>query len=61
LLPGENVVAFLERCVDAGVLLTPGASSGQQYENWVRLCFTSVPPAELADALQRLRGVLRTA
>ena len=47
-------VAFLERCADAGVLLTPGASCGADYAKWVRLCFTSVPPARLDSALGRL-------
>jgi N-succinyldiaminopimelate aminotransferase len=56
---GEDVHGFLRRCLDAGVLLTPGAASGQAYASWVRLCFTFVPPDELADAVARLRGVLR--
>jgi N-succinyldiaminopimelate aminotransferase len=55
---GEDTLGFLERCLDAGVLLTPGSASGSDYEGWVRICFTSVPPAELDDALARLRGVL---
>jgi N-succinyldiaminopimelate aminotransferase len=59
--PGEDVHGFLRRCLDAGVLLTPGSASGQSYETWVRLCFTVVPPAELDDALARLRGVLSAA
>jgi N-succinyldiaminopimelate aminotransferase len=56
---GEDVHGFLRRCLDAGVLLTPGAASGQAYASWVRLCFTFVPPHDLADAVVRLRGVLR--
>jgi N-succinyldiaminopimelate aminotransferase len=55
---GEDVHGFLRRCLDAGVLLTPGAASGRDYATWVRLCFTVVPPAELADAVQRLAGVI---
>jgi aspartate/methionine/tyrosine aminotransferase len=39
-------------------LLTPGTASGKDYEGWVRVCFTTVPPAELADALSRIRGVI---
>lgn len=49
---------LLERCLDAGVMLTPGASCGDDYARWVRLCFTSVPPDVLAEGLARLRGVL---
>jgi N-succinyldiaminopimelate aminotransferase len=55
---GESPLAFLERCVDAGVLLTPGTASGKDYEDWVRLCFTTLPPDDLAEALRRLRAVL---
>jgi N-succinyldiaminopimelate aminotransferase len=57
--PGEDVHGFLRRCLDAGVLLTPGAASGAAYASWVRLCFTVVPPPELEDALGRLQVVLR--
>ncbi|MCA9603891.1 MAG: hypothetical protein KC417_17790 [Myxococcales bacterium] len=49
---------MLERCVDGGVLLTPGGASGRDYESFIRLCFTSVEPGALDDALQRLRTVL---
>jgi N-succinyldiaminopimelate aminotransferase len=54
----RNLVAFLERCVDAGVLLTPGTACGRDFPTWARLCYTTVPPAELEDALARLRSVL---
>ena len=40
-------MGFLERCLDAGVLLTPGSASGEAYGNWVRLCFTTVPQDQL--------------
>ncbi len=55
---GEDVLGLLERCLAAGVLLTPGAASGKDYASWVRLCFTSVPPEDLAIALARLAPVL---
>ena len=61
LAPGdEDCTAFLERCADAGVLLTPGRSCGADYAKWVRLCFTSVPPAQLAQALEKLGPLVRT-
>lgn len=55
-LPAEatSATAFLEACADRGVLLTPGAVSGKDYARWVRVCFTSVPPAELEDALDAI-------
>ncbi len=55
--PEDSCVPFLERCVEAGVLLTPGAACGRDYARWVRLCFTSIPPAKLEIALQRLATV----
>ena len=55
---GETLMGFLERCLDAGVMLTPGSASGQAFERWARLCFTSVPEVELAAALERLKPVL---
>ena len=54
----ESAMGFLERCLDAGVMLTPGTASGQAYEDWARLCFTCVPQAQLEEALAALRPVL---
>lgn len=54
-----DATGFLERCVEAGVLLTPGQASGKDFGRWVRLCFTTLPPDELDDALAKLRTVLR--
>jgi N-succinyldiaminopimelate aminotransferase len=51
---GETATELLERCVDAGVMLTPGNACGSAYGNWARLCFTSVPEQELLEALARL-------
>jgi len=59
--PGAaDCTAFLERCADAGVLLTPGRSCGADYATWVRLCFTSVPPVQLAAALEKLVPLFQT-
>jgi N-succinyldiaminopimelate aminotransferase len=55
---GEALDGFLERCLDAGVLLTPGTACGRNYGTWVRLCFTSVPPTDLEQAVERLKRVL---
>jgi len=56
--PGENAELVLERCVDAGVILTPGSACGKDYENWARLCFTVIPETELREALARLQQAL---
>jgi len=58
LAPGEDIAGFLGRCLDAGVLLTPGSACGADYSSWVRLCFTSLPPHELELALERLKPLL---
>ncbi len=55
---GEDTIDLLERCLAAGVLLTPGAASGKDYPGWVRLCFTSVPPDELAIAHERIAPIV---
>jgi N-succinyldiaminopimelate aminotransferase len=57
--PGEGLDGFLKRCLDAGVLLTPGDAIGRDFATWVRLCFTAVPPDQLEEALARLAPVLR--
>jgi N-succinyldiaminopimelate aminotransferase len=55
---GEGLTEILERCLDGGVMLTPGTACGIDYGTWARLCFTSVPEAELHEALACLRAVL---
>jgi N-succinyldiaminopimelate aminotransferase len=54
-----TALPFLERCLSAGVLLTPGSACGREYARWVRLCFTSVPLPELRAALALLAPLLR--
>ena len=39
-------------------MLTPGPACGAAFGSWARLCVTSVPEAELHEALAILRGVL---
>jgi N-succinyldiaminopimelate aminotransferase len=56
--PGETLVNVLERCLAAGVMLTPGTACGSGYSSWARLCFTAVPEPELREALKLLHGTL---
>jgi N-succinyldiaminopimelate aminotransferase len=56
--PSEDLNGILQRCLDAGVMLTPGTACGSAFDTWARLCFTSVPEAELHEALGQLRSVL---
>ncbi|HEX2675980.1 MAG TPA: pyridoxal phosphate-dependent aminotransferase [Polyangiales bacterium] len=54
----ETLMTVLERCLDAGVMLTPGTACGQDFTTWARLCFTVLPENELREALDKLRGAL---
>jgi len=57
-LDERGTTGFLEDCLEDGVVLAPGSSSGEAYEGWVRLCFTVVPPDDMARAARRLAGRL---
>lgn len=59
--PGEALDGFLARCLEAGVLLTPGPAAGAAYRTFVRLCFTAVDPDALGAALSRLAPLLAPA
>jgi N-succinyldiaminopimelate aminotransferase len=53
-LDERGLAPFLEACLQDGVLVAPGASSGAAYASWIRLCYTACPPAEVAEAVRRL-------
>ena len=53
-LDDRGLLGFLEDCLEDGVVLSPGASSGSAYESWVRLCYTAIPPEETARAVRHL-------
>jgi N-succinyldiaminopimelate aminotransferase len=55
----RGTAELLEDCLAAGVLVAPGASSGEAYGSWIRLCYSSLPPEQAAEAVRRLAGVLR--
>ena len=50
----RGMLGFLEDVFEDGVVLSPGASSGRDYEGFVRLCYTAAPPAEVATAVRLL-------
>jgi N-succinyldiaminopimelate aminotransferase len=54
---GDTPDDVLERCANAGVMLTPGGACGAAYTTWARMCFTTVPEAELERACELLREV----
>ncbi len=58
-LDTRGVPGFLNDCLDAGVALAPGLSCGDDYAGWVRLCYTSAPPDQVRDAVERVSQLLR--
>ena len=53
-LDERGISGFLEDCLDDGVALAPGASCGEAYGEWVRLCYTAAPPDEVTAAVRKL-------
>jgi aspartate/methionine/tyrosine aminotransferase len=53
-LRGRKLLGFLEDCLEDGVVLSPGDSSGEDYSEWVRLCFTAAPPERTVEAARLL-------
>jgi N-succinyldiaminopimelate aminotransferase len=55
----RGMPGLLEDCFEQGVLVAPGASSGSDYADWIRLCYTSVPPDAAVEAARRLARRLK--
>lgn len=55
---GETMLTFLARCADEGILMTPGLASGDMYKNYARICYTSVPPHEIAEVAKIFPRIL---
>jgi len=53
-LDERGIEGFLADCFDDGVAVAPGASCGRDYATWLRLCYTSAPPAEVGVAISKL-------
>ena len=58
-LDSRGIPGFLEDCFEDGILVAPGESCGQDYESWVRICYTSIPPDQVTRALTLLAARLR--
>lgn len=58
-LDERGIAGFLSDCLDDGVALAPGASSGADYTNWVRLCYTAAPPDDVIAAVDKIARRLR--
>ena len=57
-LAGRDVYSYLSELLREGVCVSPGDAFGQAFGAWVRVCYTAVPIAELAVALERLNRSL---
>jgi aspartate/methionine/tyrosine aminotransferase len=55
----RGMQGLLEDCFEDGVLVAPGASSGSAYQDWLRLCFTCLPPEQAAEGVRRLARRLK--
>lgn len=58
-LDERGIAGFLADCFADGVALSPGRSSGTDYEGWVRMCYTAAPPDQVALAVRALAKRLR--
>ncbi len=57
-LDERGMNGLLADCFEHGVLLAPGASSGRDYADWVRICFTVLPPEQVLEAIRRIAHVI---
>ena len=48
------MVATWEDCFEEGVLVAPGSSSGRDYAEWVRVCYTGMPPEPVLEGVGKL-------
>jgi N-succinyldiaminopimelate aminotransferase len=59
-LDERGLDGLLADLFEDGVLVAPGASSGQGFEHWIRLCYTAEPPDRVLEAVDciaaRLEG-----
>jgi N-succinyldiaminopimelate aminotransferase len=53
-LDARGLAGFLADCFADGVVVAPGASSGEAYGSWVRLCYTALPPESALEGVRRL-------
>jgi len=56
-LGARGLAGFLDDCADRGLFLAPGPSFGS-YPTHVRVCFTAVPPEQVAAGVEILAAIL---
>ena len=52
-----NVDQFLRKCLQHNIILAPGTSFGEGYDNYVRICFTAAPLDKVLRGVHVLRGL----
>jgi N-succinyldiaminopimelate aminotransferase len=57
-LDARGLPGFLADCFADGVVVAPGASSGEAYGSFVRLCYTALPPEAALEGVARLASRL---
>ena len=55
----RGTLGFLEDCIDRGLILAPGQACGEDYDTFVRLCFSAAPPDVVARGVEVLVDLLR--
>jgi len=53
-LDARGLPGFLADCFADGVVVAPGASAGEAYGSFVRLCYTALPPEAALEGVARL-------
>jgi len=53
-LDDRGLTGFLLDCIEDNIILAPGSSFGPSFGNWVRICYTSVPPEVVKRGIEKL-------
>lgn len=53
-LDERGLAGLLADCFADGVVVAPGASAGEAYGSWLRLCYTALPPEAALEGVRRL-------
>ncbi|MFQ5751319.1 MAG: pyridoxal phosphate-dependent aminotransferase [bacterium] len=56
-LHGRDYWKLIETCLDSGVSVAPGDIFGQDYQHYIRLCFTGESPDRLKIGIERLNRI----
>ena len=56
-LAGREYGDVIRACLDAGVTVAPGADFGEDYGEWIRICFAGEPPDRIERAAERLNTI----